>query len=157
MMGNIDDLLHEALNAELKAKEFYTRAASKAQSSKAKDFFTQMAEFEQNHYDRVKNIMDGRQTGTSIQPPSAVEIPMIKPEIQGEIEPNKDEIIDVINKAVQAEKEAQERYRTIAQMMETEVDKMIFNDLAEEESKHQRILEDQFYHMSNKGTIIWGE
>lgn len=28
---------------------------------------------------------------------------------------------------------------------------------AEEETKHQRILEDQFYHMSNKGTIVRGE
>ena len=154
-MSNIDELLQEALNAETMAKEFYSSAAGKAQSAKGKDFFTQLAQFEQNHYDRVKKIIDARQAGAPIQPHTVIEIPMIKPEIAGEIEPNKDEIVDVINKAVQAEKEAQERYRTIAGMMDTEDGRTIFNDLAEEESKHQRILEDQFYHISNKGTIIW--
>jgi len=156
-MSTINDLLQEALNAEIKAKEFYSSAANKAQSSKGKDFFSQLADFEQNHYDRVKKIIDARLAGDTLQPHTPAEIPMIKPEIEGEVETNKDEIVDVINKAVQAEKEAQERYRKIANLMETDEGKTIFNDLADEESKHQRILEDQFYHMSNKGTIIWGE
>lgn len=156
-MKTINELLQEALDAEVKAKEFYLSAASTAQSAKGKDFFSQLAAFEQNHYDRVKEIIDARQTGNALQPHTSPDIPMIKPEIEGEIEPNKDEIVDVINKAVQAEKEAQERYRAIAGLMENDEGKTIFNDLADEESKHQRILDDQFYHMSNKGTIIWGE
>ena len=35
--------------------------------------------------------------------------------------------------------------------------KNTFNNMAEEERKHQLILEDQFYSMSNKGKIIWGD
>jgi len=33
--------------------------------------------------------------------------------------------------------------------------KNIFNDLVLEERNHQRILEDEFYQLSNKGLIIW--
>jgi len=156
-VSTIDELLIKALDAEEKARDFYTGAAQKAQSQKGQEFFSQLATFEQNHYDRVKTIIDARREGTPLQPEIPQDVPTIKPEIQGQIEPNKDEIVDVINKAIQAEKEAQERYRTIADMMDDAEGKTIFNDLAEEETKHQRILEDQFYHMSNKGTIIWGE
>lgn len=156
-MSTIDELLNEALNAEVKAKEFYTNAASKALSQKGKDFFSELAEFEQKHYDLVKGIIDARQSGSSLQVPVPQNIPVIQPEIEGEVEPNKDEIVDIMNIAIQAEKDAQERYKTIADMYDNSDGKQIFSDLAEEESKHQRVLEDQFYHMSNKGTIIWGE
>ncbi|MBN2621653.1 ferritin family protein [candidate division WOR-3 bacterium] len=157
MMKTINELLQEALRAEKKAKEFYTNAATKAQSEKGKEFFTQLAAFEQNHYDRVNIIIKAREEGKNAQPGAPQDIPMIKPEIEGQFEPNKDEIVDVINKAIKAEKDAQDQYRTIAGMMDGEEGKNIFTDLADEETKHQRILEDQFYHVSNKGTIIWGE
>lgn len=156
-MSTINELLEEALSAEAKAKDFYTNAAATAQSDAGKDFFTQMAAFEQNHYARVKHIIEARQAGADVPAQPAQDVPMIKPEIEGQIEPNKDEIVEVINRAIKAEKEAQKRYRTIAGLMESEEGKQIFSDLADEEDKHQRVLEDQFYHMSNKGTIIWGE
>jgi rubrerythrin len=157
MMKTINELLQEALHAEIKAKEFYTNAAAKAQSEKGREFFSQLAAFEQNHYDRVNAIIAARREGKNVQPGASQDIPMIKPEIEGQVEPNKDEIVDVINKAIKAEKDAQGRYSMIADMMDSEEGKNIFTDLADEETKHQRILEDQFYHMSNKGTIIWGE
>lgn len=40
-------------------------------------------------------------------------------------------------------------------MLEDSKEKDIFNSLAQEERNHQKILEDEFYHISNKGTIIW--
>ena len=79
----------------------------------------------------------------------------IKPEIKGEFEPNKDEIVDIINLAIEAEKKAQDRYHKIAEMSNDEDGKKIFNRLALEERNHQRILEDEFYQLSNKGIIIW--
>ena len=56
-MNNIDELLVEAMNAEVKAKEFYLNAAEKAQSQAGKKFFKELADFEQNHYERVKKII----------------------------------------------------------------------------------------------------
>ena len=43
----------------------------------------------------------------------------------------------------------------IAELIEDAEGKEIFNNLAQDERNHQKILEDQFYHISNKGTIIW--
>ena len=53
-------------------------------------------------------------------------------------------------------KKAQERYSKIAEMLDEDESKKNFNDLAQDERNHQRILEDEFYQLSNKGTIVWG-
>jgi rubrerythrin len=42
-------------------------------------------------------------------------------------------------------------------MFDDEEAKSLFNNMAEEERKHQTILENQFYSMSNTGKIIWGD
>lgn len=152
----LNDLLIEALNSEKKAKEFYLEASNKAQSNAGKKLFKELSEFEQNHYNKVKKIIELKNEGCKIEnidPPQ--KISMIKPEMEGEIEPNKDEITTVINLAIEAEKDAQERYTKIAQLIEDEAGKDIFQNLARDEQNHQKILEDQFYQMSNKGTIIW--
>ena len=154
--SNINELLDEAMNSELKAREFYEQAATKAQSQAGKQFFKELAEFEQNHYERVRKIIESRRSGLTIDSSEpSQDIPMIDAEIKGEFEPNKNEIIDVINKAIEAEKDAQERYTKIADMIDD--GKEIFTTLANEERNHQKILEDEFYHISNTGTIIWGE
>jgi rubrerythrin len=155
-MSKIDDLLREAMNAEAKAQAFYTDASDKAQSQAGKKLFKELADFEGRHYDLVKGIIDTRNQGNAIKKAGAPElIPDAKSEIEGEVEPNKDEIVDVLNIAIAAEKDAQLKYREIAGIIEEPEGKVIFNNLAEEEYRHQRILEDQFYHMSNKGLIIW--
>lgn len=156
-MINVDNLLVEAMNAEIKAREFYVDASQKAQSPSGKQFFKELADFEQGHYERVKLVIETRTAGKPFETYEPTHIPAIDAEIKGEIEPNKDEIVDVINLAIQAEKDAQERYKKIADALDDQTAKALFEGLAEEESKHQRLLEDQFYHMSNKGTIIWGE
>lgn len=153
---NIDDLLNEAMNSELQAKEFYLYASEKAESNAGKKLFKELADFEQNHYDRVKNIIESRKNGQSVEDDtSSQNMPSVRSEIEGEFEPNKDEVIMVINLAINAEKNAQARYEKIAKMIEDEKEKEIFTSLAQDERNHQKILEDEFYHISNKGTIIW--
>lgn len=155
-MNKIDDLLNEAMNAEAKAQTFYTNASNKAQSQAGKKLFKELADFEGKHYERLKGIIDTRNQGNILKASTAPDfMPDVKSEIEGEVEPNKDEIVEVLNIAIAAEKDAQLKYREIAEMIEEPEGKAIFNNFAEEEYKHQRILEDQFYHMSNKGTIIW--
>jgi rubrerythrin len=153
---NLKNLLIEAMNSEIKAKEFYNNASDKAQSQAGKKFFKELANFEQNHYNKVKKIIETIDKGITIDSQdSRSDQPEIKPEVEGEFEPNKDEIVEVINLAIEAEKNAQERYRKIAKISTDDKIKDIFDNLANEERNHQRILENQFYHISNKGTIIW--
>jgi hypothetical protein len=109
-----------------------------------------------NHYERLKKIIESQTKGVELEKFSNIKnIPTINSEIKGEFEPNKDEIVTVINLAINSEKKAQERYRKIANMFEDEESKQIFIDLSLEERNHQRILEDEIYQLSNKGTIIW--
>ncbi|UCD05131.1 MAG: ferritin family protein [candidate division WOR-3 bacterium] len=155
--AKIDSLLTDAINAEAEARKFYLDAAAKAQSKAGKNLFTELADFEQGHYDRIKKIIESRNTGvklTEIAPHK--EIP-VKSEVEGQFEPNKDEIIKVLTIGIEAEKKAQAKYLEIARMFEDNESKNMFNNMAEEERKHQSILEHQFYSMSNTGKIIWGD
>ena len=152
----INDLLMQAMDSEIKAKEFYLEAAEKAESKAGKKLFSELADFEQNHYNRVKKVIESLNKGIKIKCTEPCrDIQKTKSEIDGEFEPNKDEIISVINLAIDAEKSAQKRYTKIADIIDDEEGKKIFTDLASEERNHQRILEDEFYNISNKGTIIW--
>ena len=154
--ATLDKLLIDAMNAEAKAREFYTDAAQKAASGAGKNLFKELADFEQGHYDRLKKIIEARTKGMKIEAPTTQEIP-VKSEVEGEFEPNKDEITKVLTLGIEAEKKAQAKYLEIAKMFDDDQSKNIFNNMAEEERKHQKILEDQFFHMSNKGRIIWGD
>ena len=155
-MNNIDDLLKEAMNAEVKAKEFYLNAAEKAQSQAGKKFFKELADFEQNHYERVKKIIESRNKGIQLEATEPTqEMPTVKSEVQGEFEPNKHEVADILTLGIKAEKEAQERYKKIAESIDDPEGKEIFNNLAEDERRHHDNLEAQFYQISNKGIIIW--
>ena len=154
-MSEIDNLLVEAMNSELEAKKFYIDASDKAQSQAGKNLFKELAEFEQNHYERVKKIIESRDNLLDFESGNVQDMKKINSEIEGEFEPNKDEIVTVINMAIDAEKKAEERYLKIANMIEENKSKTIFQNLALDEKNHQRILEDEFYHLSNKGTIIW--
>jgi rubrerythrin len=155
-MIDLDNLLIEAMNSELEAKRFYDDASIKAQSQAGKKLFKELAEFEQNHYNRVKNIIESRTNRIEFEKSTATQnIPIINSEIEGELEPNKSEIVIVVNLAIEAEKKAQERYKKIAEMLDDDESKQIFYNLSQDERNHQRILEDEFYQLSNKGTIIW--
>lgn len=154
--AKLDSLLMDALNAEAKAREFYSDAAKKAASKAGKSLFTELAEFEQGHYDRLQRIIEARTKGLKIETPHAEEI-HVKSEVEGEFEPNKDEITRVLTIGIEAEKNAQAKYLEIAKMFEDAESRDIFNNMAEEERKHQNILEDQFYRMTNEGKMIWGD
>ncbi|MGB9721777.1 MAG: ferritin family protein [bacterium] len=153
---DIDELLLSALGAELMAMEFYSKAAQKARSETGRNLFRELAEFEQKHYEHIKEIIESRQKGKTIAlAPIAPFDKMIKPEVSGEFEPNKDEIIDVLNIGIKAEKQAQERYKKIAEQIEDKKVKQIFINLSEDERRHLNILENELYQLANKGTIIW--
>ncbi|MCX7994807.1 MAG: ferritin family protein [candidate division WOR-3 bacterium] len=155
---SINRLLNAALIAEKKAQDFYTDASGKAQSEAGKKLFMELAAFEARHYEYVKSIIEARKGKTIIDSSSFVKASKdIKPEVSGEFEPNKDEIIDVLNIGIKAEKMAMSRYLKIAKSLKDKESKKIFEQLAEDEKRHQAILEAEVYNLANKGTIVWGE
>jgi rubrerythrin len=155
--AKLNRLLVEAMNAEAEAKKFYSDAAAKAASNAGKNLFKELADFEQGHYDRLKNLIEARNKGLKIEAKISAQEMSGQAEVEGEFEPNKDEITKVLTIGIEAEKKAQAKYREIARIFEDAAAKTIFENMAEEERKHQSILENQFYSISNKGRIIWGD
>jgi rubrerythrin len=155
---SVDELLLAAMGSEMIAKDFYLTAAAKAKSKAGKQLFGELAEMEQAHYENVRRVIDARETGLVISlPPSGKQLPALKGEIEGEFEPNKDEIVEMLNRGIEAEKKAYARYRMIADQINDAVGKELFTRFAEDERRHQGLLEAEYYQISNKGTIIWGE
>jgi rubrerythrin len=153
---NVDELLLTALGSEAMAMDFYLKAAQKARSSAGVQLFSELAGFEKNHYEHVKSIIEARNKGEVRLPAaSAVTFKNVRPEVEGEFEPNRDEIVDVLNLGIRAEKDAQARYRRIAAMLKDRASQEMFETLAEDERRHLNLLENEFYMLSNKGTIIW--
>jgi len=154
--SNLKNLLVEAMISEKKSKEFYIEASKKAQSKAGKNFFKELADFEENHYSKVKKIIESLDKGIKIkEEETESNTNKVSPEVKGEFEPNRDEIVNIINLAIEAEKDAQDRYMKISKVLTVTKEKNIFKNLANEESNHKRMLEHQFYQISNKGTIIW--
>ncbi|UCG29148.1 MAG: ferritin family protein [candidate division WOR-3 bacterium] len=153
----LDSLLTDAMNAEAEAMKFYMNAAEKAASNAGRSLFKELADFEQGHYERIKKIIESRNTGMVLKEITPSEEILVKSEVEGQFEPNKDEIINVLSIGIEAEKKAREKYLEIAKVSEDEESKNMFNNIAEEERKHQSILENQFYSLSNTGKIIWGD
>ncbi|MEO0094966.1 MAG: ferritin family protein [candidate division WOR-3 bacterium] len=155
---SINRLLAQALVAEKKAQDFYTDAAGKAQSEAGKKLFMELAGFEARHYEYVKSIIEARKGKIGLDITQFTKASKeVKPEVSGEFEPNKDEIIDVLNIGIKAEKMAMERYLKIAKSIKDSEGKKLFEQLAEDEKRHQAILEAEVYNLANKGTIVWGE
>ncbi len=154
--GDLDKLLVAAMESEVMAQKFYTKAAARAASDTGKEFFNELAAFEHFHYENVKKIIESRNKNRTLRLTGPKpRLREVTSEVKGEFEPNKDEIINVLGLAIRAEKEAQERYKRIARMMEDDEGREIFSGLAHDEFRHQRLLEDQLYQISNRGTIIW--
>ncbi|AGA91439.1 hypothetical protein Thimo_2729 [Thioflavicoccus mobilis 8321] len=156
LKGNIDDFLLAALHGELAAKRFYEDAAEKAESEAGRKLFGQLADFEQAHFSHIEEIIESRNAGVGIvlSAASGSESEPIHA-AEGEVEPNRKGISEILVMAIEAEKNARIRYEKIATMLDDPKEKAIFEDLANSERVHQKILEDQFYQLSNEGTIAW--
>ncbi|MBN2332263.1 MAG: ferritin family protein [Deltaproteobacteria bacterium] len=146
-----------AMAAEQKASDFYTTAAARVSSARGRQLFLQLSEFEQGHFHSLAKLKDSlagkgcfiSYGGTSFTPIS-VEGDAL--EISGE---EKKDIADILTMAIKNEKSAGAAYTKLAAEVDDPAGVEMFKRLAEEEAQHARILEDQFYDISNKGMWTW--
>jgi peroxiredoxin/rubrerythrin len=153
---DVDRMLKAAMESEAKAQRFYSNAAARAESDAGRKFFAEMAEFEHFHYVNIKGMIEARNRAGGLRlTGTKPRLGEVRSEVQGEFEPNKNEITNLVILAIKAEKDAQERYKRLARTIGDPEGETIFNGLAHDEFRHQRLLEDQLYQLSNQGTIIW--
>jgi len=155
----LEEALDIALEAELKAQAFYAQAAIEVQDPQGRDLLSRLAAFEQYHYQKLSELSDSlRHKGAFIEYETRTVAQFDPLRDGGEaggtlLEALKDEAA-ILGKAIENEKIAGERYRALAAETADPTGQAMFKDLANEEQMHQRILEDEFFSLSNKG--VWG-
>lgn len=155
---NILEAIEIAMEAELKASNFYKEAVSKVTSERGKDLLQQLSDFEQNHYNRLNKLKKSLTEEGKFIEYEGTKFKTVPSEVKGKIENNKDEVADILIVAIDAETKAYENYSKMANQTNDPKGKDMFFKLADEETLHRRILSDEFYHISNQGGVwVWGD
>ena len=156
------DVIETAMAAEKDAHNFYSRAAQKTQDPKGRDMFSQLADFEMNHFRHLKDLYDSlKGEGKWIAYPGttfSVKGKKISTELSiGEEVGSQADDLDALSMAVKEERKAQKYYSEMAGKAADPLGKDMFKKLAREEELHERVLNDQFYSLNNNGVWTWGD
>lgn len=148
-----------AMEAEKEASQFYSKASKKTKNPKGRDMFQQLSEFETNHYQRLKELSKSLQekgewilySGTSLKKKT---IPLKMEKLKGQEQLTD---MDALKLAIREEKKAQAYYRSMAELTKDPRGKDMYKRLANEESLHEKVLNDQYYSLQNTGVWSWGD
>ena len=156
----LEEALDIAMDAEMKAQAFYAQAAVEIQNPQGRDLLGRLAAFEQYHYQKLAELARSLQKDGQFIDYEARTVEQFAPTLAGgEASGTQfDELRSVaaiLSKAIDNEKVAGERYRALAETTDDPKGQEMFRTLANEEMIHQRILEDEFYSISNEGTWGW--
>ena len=155
----LEEALEIAMDAELKAQAFYAQAAVVVQDPRGRDLLGRLAAFEQYHYQKLAELSRSLEGNGQFIEYETQTIEQFAPLAGGgetagtELEALKDEAA-ILSKAIENEEIAGERYRVLAGETDDPASQDMFRKLANEELIHQRILEDEFFALSNQG--VWG-
>ncbi|MGD8399008.1 MAG: ferritin family protein [Anaerolineae bacterium] len=156
----LEEALDIAMDAELRAQAFYAQAAIQVLDPKGRDLLSRLASFEQYHYRKLAELAQSLEEGEGFIGYEAQSMAGVEP-FQGSGEAAGTQVAEmqdeaaILTAAIDNERTASERYRALAEQTKDADGKAMFNRLAYEEEMHQRILEDEFYALSNQGTWAW--
>ncbi|MGQ9584505.1 MAG: ferritin-like domain-containing protein [Anaerolineae bacterium] len=152
------DALMQAMDREQEAREFYRDAMEKVADSRGRDLLQQLAEFEDYHYRSLRAWYRALVSGEA---PPAYQGRELSPGLEagqaGREAQSLETAVDILTTAMEAERAAQARYEAWAARATLPSVQCLFRRLAHEESIHERILNDEFYSLSNRGIWLWGD
>jgi rubrerythrin len=156
----LEEALDIAMDAELKAQAFYAQAAVEVQDPRGKDLLGRLAAFEQYHYEQLAKLARSLAEDGQFVEYEARTITQFVPivgrgEASGTLLQEMQDLPGILSKAIENEKIAGERYQVLAEETNDPDGQDMFRKLANEEAIHQRILEDEFFSISNQGTWAW--
>ena len=156
------DTIKTAMAAEKDAHNFYSSAAQKTQNPKGKDMFSQLADFEMNHFRHLKQLYDSLKGEDKWIAYSGTTFPTKRGKISKELSVGEEvgsqaDDLDALSIAIKEERKAHEYYLEMARGTADPLGKDTFKKLAREEELHERILNDQFYSLTNNGLWTWGD
>jgi rubrerythrin len=155
----LEEALDIAMDAELRAQAFYAQAAIEVQDLHGRDLLGRLAAFEQYHYQKLSALARSLQEDGRFIEYEARSVEQFVPivgrgETAGTLLDDLGDMASILSKAIENEKVAGERYRVLAEETDDPNGQDMFRKLANEEMIHQRILEDEFFSISNQG--VWG-
>ncbi len=152
------DAVKSAMKSEQEAVAFYKKAARETQNPKGRDMFTQLVSFEEAHYAALARLLDSLDSGgfTSYEGTSfSTDETLV---VSQNITPQQHQTdIDALSVAIEAEEKARAKYLDLAESATEKKVAAFFTKLAAEEELHRRVLDDQFFALSNKGHWTWGD
>jgi rubrerythrin len=156
----LEEALDIAMDAELKAQAFYAQAATEVQEPQGRDLLGRLAAFEQYHYEHLAKLAKSLQKDGQFIEYETRTIEQFVPlggrgETAGTQLDELEDVASILGKAIENEKIAGDRYRVLAEETSDPDGQDMFRKLANEEMTHQRILEDEFFSISNRGTWGW--
>ena len=155
----IEEAIEIAMEGELKAHAFYAQAAVEIQDQAGRDLLGRLAAFEQHHYQKLADLARSLRDGHRFICYEASTLEQFAPvvargEAAGSLLELYHDVPGILSQAIENEKSARLRYRLLVEKTGDPDGQDMFRKLSEEESLHQRILEDEFFSLSNKG--VWG-
>ena len=150
-----------AMQAEMDAHNYYTQSAQNTVNPKGKDMFNQLAAFELSHYNHLKSLLDSLQDGNGWIPYAGTKFSDRPNPIEGghssAEQERKDDMLSILSKAINDEKKASDYYHKLADETDVPSGRAMFQQLADEENLHIKILNDQWYGLTNQGIWLWGD
>jgi len=155
------DAIKIAMDAEMKAHNYYSQSALKASNPKGKDMLSQLASFELNHYNYLKSLLASLEEGKGWISYTGSNFSEAPHSSEGKDSSNneqmKDDVLSILSKAIEDEKNASTYYAKLADETADPAGKQMLKKLSEEEKLHIKILNDQWYGLNNQGIWLWGD
>lgn len=155
----IEEAIEIAMEGERKAHAFYAEAALDVHDLAGRDLLGRLAAFEQYHYHKLAELARSLQQSGRFIAYEARTLEQFSPvlsrgEAAGSLLEQLQDVPGILNAAIENEKLAEVRYRVLAEETDDADGQDMFRKLAAEESLHRRVLEDEFFSVSNRG--VWG-
>lgn len=148
---NLLDAIRLAKEAEQQASILYSSAAQEAKNPLVRRLFEHLAEFEDLHYTKLVELEESLRSKPKFAKfDERKELPVSPVSEVQRIEGVSDaSALEVMNKAMQFEAKAKERYQALAEQTTDRRGRKLFEKLAKEEHDHYQILQTAYYDLSN--------
>lgn len=133
-----------AIDFEIENREFYEECAENTPQEDLKQVFIELAGEEKKHENIVRQLKENKEVDeveTGILPKAKEAFEKISETMPSGENVMAEEQVDVYKKAIGLETKSYEFYQERAEESDSEIVKKTFNRLAEEEKKHERIID----------------
>lgn len=150
------EAIRVAKENEKVASDFYANAAKTAGSQMGRQLFEQLAEFEQYHYARLTVLEQSLADKDNFIYYEGKEF-LLPPKLEPKAaeEPQHQTLVNIINQAMELEKQAEKAYADLADKISDPQGHAMFSKLSGEEHNHYRILKEAYWSLSNFKAWKW--